>query len=237
MKKIALLVLFAVCFASEFAAQNPNASKTRRGSADKTVPQTCGGNVLNLKAVNLPKPEYPKAAREANVSGTVTVQVKIDKAGNVVEAKACGGNPLLRKPAVDAARKAKIKPIVLNGEAVKVSGILVYNFVSEKTNNEYFELPCETPKMGGNFILNDKAIFLAKPEYPQELKAEGISGAVQVSVVLDKQGKIVSAAAYSGHPELKKYALKAVKKSKFKRIIRCGMPIKINGGVIFNFVR
>lgn len=236
MKRIVFLFLFAACFVCEFEAQTPNASKTKRISADKTVPQTCaGGNVLNFKAVSLPKPERPKAAKKANVSGMVTVQVKIDEAGNVVDAKACGGNPLFRESAVKAARQAKIKPTVLSGQSVKVSGVLVYNFIPEKASKDYFELPCETARTVSNFILNDKAIFLAKPEYPQELKAEGITGAVQVSVVLDERGEIVSAAVYSGHSELRKYALEAVKKSKFKRVIRCGKPIKINAAVIFNF--
>ncbi|HEX9927274.1 MAG TPA: TonB family protein [Pyrinomonadaceae bacterium] len=235
MKKIVFLFLFAVCFVSELEAQKQNSPKSSEKSAERTVPQVCGGGVLNAKAILLPKPAYPKAAKKANVSGTVTVQVKIDKAGNVIEAKACSGNPLLRKSAVEAAGQAKINPTILSGTAVNVSGILVYYFASEEASGEYFEIPCETAKIYQTFILNNKAIFLAKPEYPQELKADGITGSVSVWVALDERGKVVSASAFSGHSELRKHALEAVKKSKFKRIIRCGAPIKINGMVIFNF--
>ena len=110
-----------------------------------------------------------------------------------------------------------------------------FQFRSQKSRNKYFEIPCHSAKIGGSFILNDKAVYLAKPEYPRELKAEGITGSVTVRVVLNEQGKVVSAATFSGHSELRRQALKAVKKSKFKRIIRCGKSIKINGMIIFNF--
>lgn len=87
--------------------------------------------VLNGKAVNLVKPAYPPIARSANASGTVNVQITIDENGNVIAAHAVSGHPLLQSAAVSAARASKFSPTMLNGQAVKVTGVIVYNFVAQ----------------------------------------------------------------------------------------------------------
>ena len=94
----------------------------------KPVPKTISGGVVNSKATNLVKPPYPPAARAVNASGAVNVQVTIDESGNVISAAATGGHPLLRDAAVRAARSSKFSPTLLSGQAVKVTGVIVYNF-------------------------------------------------------------------------------------------------------------
>ena len=87
------------------------------------------GGVLNGKAVNLAKPPYPAAARAVRASGAVNVQVTIDESGNVISAAATSGHPLLRAAAVQAARQSRFSPTTLSGQPVKVTGVIVYNFV------------------------------------------------------------------------------------------------------------
>lgn len=99
------------------------------GSTKTDPPKTISGGVLNAKAVELPKPAYPAAARAVRASGAVNVQVTIDRQGNVLMASAVSGHPMLRASAVAAAREAKFKPTLLSGKPVNVSGIIVYNFV------------------------------------------------------------------------------------------------------------
>jgi TonB family protein len=89
------------------------------------------GGVLNGKAVALPKPAYPLIARAAHASGTVVVQVLIDEEGNVISARAVSGHPLLQAASVAAAREAKFSPTRLEGDPVKVSGVIEYNFVAQ----------------------------------------------------------------------------------------------------------
>jgi len=89
------------------------------------------GGVLNGKAVSLPSPVFPAIAKAAHASGAVTVEITIDETGNVVAARAVSGHPLLQSAAVDAARQASFKPTRLSGEPVRVSGVLVYNFVTQ----------------------------------------------------------------------------------------------------------
>lgn len=88
------------------------------------------GGVLNGKALELPKPVYPIIARAAHASGTVVVQVLIDEEGNVVAAHAVEGHPLLQAAAVNAARQARFSPTTMEGEPVKVTGVIQYNFVA-----------------------------------------------------------------------------------------------------------
>ncbi len=105
------------------------------------VPKSISGGVLNGKASNLVRPEFPAAARAVRACGAVNVQVKIDTAGNVAEAYAVSGQPLLRSAAVSAAQKSTFAPTLLSGQPVTVTGIIVYNFTCEMTLLEIgFEL-------------------------------------------------------------------------------------------------
>jgi TonB family protein len=89
------------------------------------------GGVLNGKALSMPAPVYPEVAKAAHAAGNVTVEITIDEGGNVIAAHAVSGHPLLQAAAVNAARQATFTSTRLNGEPVKVSGALVYNFVAQ----------------------------------------------------------------------------------------------------------
>jgi TonB family protein len=87
------------------------------------------GGIINSKAVELPDPIYPPAAKAVAASGTVRVQVTVDENGDIISATAMSGHPLLQAAAVDAARRAKFSPTLLDGKPVKVLGTLTYKFV------------------------------------------------------------------------------------------------------------
>jgi TonB family protein len=88
------------------------------------------GGVMNGKAVSLPKPPYPEAARSQGVSGTVTVQVQIDETGAVIDACAISGSNLLWQVTEQAAYGARFSPTKLSGQPVRVTGVITYNFVA-----------------------------------------------------------------------------------------------------------
>lgn len=102
----------------------------------QSTPKTISGGVLNGKAISLPKPAYPAAAKAVRASGAVNVQITIDEEGNVISASAISGHPLLRSASVAAARQAKFSPTTLQGQAVKVTGVIVYNFTLPKEVRE-----------------------------------------------------------------------------------------------------
>lgn len=96
--------------------------------APKPLLKPVSGGVLNGKAVSLPKPTYPAAARNARASGVVVVEVIIDETGKVIAAKATSGPVLLRQAATQAAQGARFSPTMLSGQPVKISGEINYNF-------------------------------------------------------------------------------------------------------------
>lgn len=108
---------------SSATADSPSVSNTGE------MPKKISGGVLNGKATRLVKPEYPAAAAAVRASGAVNVQVTIDEQGNIVSASAVSGHPLLRAAAEQAARDSQFAPTRLEGVPVRVSGIIVYNFV------------------------------------------------------------------------------------------------------------
>jgi len=85
-------------------------------------------DILNGYATSLPKPPYPSIAKQIGMQGTVSVQVLVDETGKVVSARAVSGHPTLTRAAVDAAHLARFTPTMFNGQAVKVSGVITYNF-------------------------------------------------------------------------------------------------------------
>jgi TonB family protein len=119
MKNLVFAFILAVFSLTNVPAQTEN-----------PVPKQISAGVVNGKATSLPKPEYPAAAKAIRASGSVNVQVVIDENGNVISAKAVSGHPLLQAAAVQAAQQAKFKPTLLSGQPVKVSGVIVYNFVA-----------------------------------------------------------------------------------------------------------
>src|SRR5215813_8630964 len=86
--------------------------------------------ILNSRAVDLPKPVYPAAARKDHVQGQVQVKVVLDETGKVVSAETMFGPDALRAAAVEAAKRARFNPIVIGGTPQKVFGILLYDFVA-----------------------------------------------------------------------------------------------------------
>ena len=84
--------------------------------------------VLNGKALSLPIPFYPPRASQLNIQGKVVVRVLVDETGKTSVDKVVCGSYTFRSAAVEAAREAKFAPTIINGKAVTVSGIILYNF-------------------------------------------------------------------------------------------------------------
>ena len=92
------------------------------------VPIPVGGRIKEPELINKVMPQYPPLAREAHTQGDVEVQIVIDKAGNVSQAKALSGPAVLRQAAVDAVRRWKYQPTTLDGQAIPVQMIVKLRF-------------------------------------------------------------------------------------------------------------
>jgi TonB family protein len=85
-------------------------------------------------------------------------------------------------------------------------------------------------------ILNGKAISLPKPAYPPVAKAARQSGTVTVQVVVDENGKVISARAVGGPPLLQASAVQAASGAIFSPTRLSGQPVKVTGVITYNFV-
>ncbi len=93
--------------------------------------------------------------------------------------------------------------------------------------------PILKPVSGG--VLNGTALSLPAPLYPEAAKRMRTSGVVEVSVVLDETGKVVSATATSGPTILRDAAVQAALKAKFSPTKLSGQPVKVSGSINYKF--
>ncbi|HEY0795890.1 MAG TPA: energy transducer TonB [Acidisarcina sp.] len=66
------------------------------------------------------RPVYPRMAVTARVQGTVIVAATISRLGTIENARIMSGPALLQGAAIEAIRRARYRPFVLNGEAIEV---------------------------------------------------------------------------------------------------------------------
>ena len=101
---------------------------------EKDLVQAASNNSINAGIVNgkakiLTTPEYPASAKARKGRGVVPVRVTIDEQGKVVEAKAICGDADLAQASESAAKRSKFTQTTVDGKPVKVTGVIIYNFV------------------------------------------------------------------------------------------------------------
>jgi protein TonB len=74
------------------------------------------------------QPEYPAMARQLNLSGVVEVEVVVGENGAVESATPLSGSPVLTRPAADALKRWKFKPLQENGAAAAFRTTIKINF-------------------------------------------------------------------------------------------------------------
>lgn len=75
------------------------------------------------------------------------------------------------------------------------------------------------------------------PDYPEELRREGLSGLVMVKASIDENGNVTETVAEkSSNVAFEKPALAAVKKWKFKPAKQDGAPVAIKVSIPIKFV-
>lgn len=85
-------------------------------------------------------------------------------------------------------------------------------------------------------VIAGKATHKPSPVYPDIAKRAGAFGTVAVQVLVDEQGRVLSAQATSGHPLLKKAAVDAALRARFTPTLLSNQPVKVTGVINYNFV-
>ena len=94
--------------------------------------------------------------------------------------------------------------------------------------------PKRTVISGG--VLNGKAISKPAPSYPPIAKEAKVSDTVTVQVLVDEDGKVVSAQPIKGHKLLHQTAVNAAFQVKFAPLVVSGERVKVSGTLTYDFV-
>jgi TonB family protein len=84
-------------------------------------------------------------------------------------------------------------------------------------------------------VLNSQAISLPKPTYPPLAIQIRLQGTVNVQVLIDETGKVISAQALGGPPMLIPEAKKAALRARFSPTMIGEQPVKVSGVITYNF--
>jgi protein TonB len=87
-----------------------------------------GGNVQKAMQLFTPTPVYPPLAKQARIQGVVKLNAIISKEGLIEQLSVVSGHPLLIPSALEAVKKWRYKPTLLNGEPVEVITQIDVNF-------------------------------------------------------------------------------------------------------------
>jgi len=93
------------------------------------------------------------------------------------------------------------------------------------------------PVMRTKGVVNGDAISLPKPAYPAIARAINLTGSVNVQVLIDESGDVVSAKAIDGHSFFKLEAERAARKAKFRPTLLSDVPVKVTGVIVYRFTR
>ncbi len=89
-------------------------------SAQEEKKMRVSSDLQQAKLISSQMPVYPVLAKRGRVEGTVRLTATIDKEGRVDKLETVSGHPILEQAALEAVRKWRYKPTVLNGEPVEV---------------------------------------------------------------------------------------------------------------------
>lgn len=85
-------------------------------------------------------------------------------------------------------------------------------------------------------LITSKVISKPVPAYPIIAKQAHAFGPVTVEILVDEQGRVISAQATSGHPLLREAARQAALHARFSPTLLSGQPVKVSGVITYNFV-
>lgn len=92
------------------------------------VPAAPKSDLVPASLVSRVNPVYPPFARQLGVSGTVIMEVRIEKDGSVGTVRVTAGAMQLRQAAIEAVKQWKYKPASLNGAPIESTAEVKVNF-------------------------------------------------------------------------------------------------------------
>lgn len=181
------------------------------------------------KAVEAIAPDYTEAALSMRAEGRVVVGVKINQEGSVVSAKALYGPTIFDQPALDAAKRWRF--VESKNHQQRTAELAFIFLITEKREDmsvsffppNQIEVVAHGPgRMAGwasprvgEDDENPEVVKSVAPDYIPIAGQTRAAGVVKVEVRIDDKGKVIGAAAKSGHPLLQSSSVAAAKRWEF----------------------
>ncbi len=186
-----------------------------------------------LRLIGRIVPPYPPLAKQARIQGRVKIEINVSAGGLVDQVRLISGHELLMEAAMDAVRKWKFEPQVLNGAPAQAFGMVELEFAlgPEGSDRDSVRIlsppglseapPVVTTRQGA------RVVHRVLPQYPPLAKGAGVAGVVLLEVTVAKSGLVESVRVLAGHPLLVEAAVAAVRQWQYQPILVNGEPLGV----------
>lgn len=197
-----------------------------------------------------PRPKAPAQQNPASTSSQVpTRQInmsRVDEPTVVPKSTSTAPNAQLSRPArfdigrLDTEPGSGSGPTRSSGPGGDgLDGVLTAARQAAETTPDEPPPPVRTaprvPPVVSRGVINGQALSLPKPPYPAAALAVRAEGKVDVQVLIDETGRVVSARAVSGNALLRDAAERAAHMARFSPTKLSDVPVKVTGVIVYNF--
>jgi TonB family protein len=169
----------------------------------------------------------------AAVNATATVEAA-GQPSKPADAKSADAKPAAALPPRTSLDKLKLSAVTPSaGDFRSASADTARKVLVADSDPPPTPRPLMKPVSGG--VLNGKALSLPAPVYPDFARRMHTGGLVEVEVVVDENGKVISARALAGPPSLRDVSVQAALRARFSPTKLSGQPVKISGQINYNF--
>jgi protein TonB len=250
-----LIVLPPFPSLAQGAGQKPE-SPSPPAAAVTTSSSTADSTQLEI--IKAPHPSYPLEAAEKRLQGQVWITLHISESGGVESTEIISGNPLLATATEQAVQKWKFKPFIRNGQPVKVTTSMPFDFAFKQnvfdtpgpSGSTQVALPSVpavnatspsddngAPQMVrvSQGVMEGALVHRVEPVYPPEAKQHHVQGDVLLNASVGKDGRIYNLTVISGPPELIEASVGAVQQWRYQPYMLKGKPVEVQTTIKIRF--
>jgi len=174
------------------------------------------------------------------MAGEAMLLARIGKTGAVEHVEFVSGHTILMQPAMDAVRRRKYKPFLLNGEPVAVESTVHVTLALPQNDGSHPLRLLVAQGVAAGLLQHH-----VDPEYPWRAPVAHIPNNISLRIVIDQQGRVIEAAPFSPDelatedPRVREAAVeaavKAVKQWEYEPYLFNGRPVEVETRVAAYF--
>jgi len=186
------------------------------------------GDIKLPRLIKSVDPVYPEKARRAQVEGTVILEVRTDKEGNIEDARILRSIPVLDQAAVDAVKQWKYEPLIIDRRPRKVVFPVTVRFMLKSGDKEKdFDKFAQGSAKAEGSIKPPRLLKSVEPVYPEDARKASVQGTVILSVKTDATGHVQDMMILRSIPLLNQAAIDAVRQWVYEPMIINDVPTPV----------